>query len=223
MAYAHGFIIRNTNAVNKQPTEVDGDIPESTNKKELDVTTADKICKDINNKKYPFADLIGEMDLDVYQIIRKLTKEASTKLHNQKENYDEALTQHELPQMQWCERCRLVAWFTVWDGVEDADHLELSLIVNTKDLGIASGQSPTTPEPMLEPELIREPEPTLEPESRPGTRAEKPLEPLALEATSTEQNPNGASSEPELDPELLEALGESTSDTPEFGERIHES
>ncbi|CAG5036619.1 unnamed protein product [Parnassius apollo] len=92
------------------------------------------------------------------------------------------------------------------EGVEDANHPELSLIVNTKDLGIASGQSPTTPEPMLEPELIPEPEPTLEPESRPETRAEKPLEPLALEATSTEQNPNGASSEPEFDPELLEAL-----------------
>ncbi|CAG5018315.1 unnamed protein product [Parnassius apollo] len=89
----------------------------------------------------------------------------------------------------------------------DADHPELSLIVNTKGLEIASGQSPTTPEPMLEPELILEPEPTLEPESRPETRAEKPLEPLALEATSTEQNPNGASSEPELDPELLDALG----------------
>ncbi|CAG4958298.1 unnamed protein product [Parnassius apollo] len=92
-------------------------------------------------------------------------------------------------------------------GVEDADHPELSLIVHMKDLGMASGQSPTTPEPMLEPELIPEPEPTLELESRPETRAEKPLEPLALEATSTEQNPNGPSSEPELDPELLEALG----------------
>ncbi|CAG4995643.1 unnamed protein product [Parnassius apollo] len=85
-----------------------------------------------------------------------------------------------------------------------------------KDLGIASGQSPTTLEPMLELELTSEPEPPLEPEFKPETRAEKPLEPLALEATSTEHNPNGESSEPELDPELLEAFGESTSDTPEF-------
>ncbi|CAG5050438.1 unnamed protein product [Parnassius apollo] len=103
-----------------------------------------------------------------------------------------------------------LSWFDTWEpetGVEDADHPELNLIANTKDLWIASGQSPTTPESMLEPELIPEPEPTLKPESRPETRAEKPLEPLALEATSTEQNTNGASSEPELDPELLEALG----------------
>ncbi|CAG4935530.1 unnamed protein product [Parnassius apollo] len=64
------------------------------------------------------------------------------------------------------------------------------------------GQSTTTPEPMLEPELTPEPELTLEPE----TRAEKPLEPLALEATLTKQNQNGESSEPELDSEFLEAL-----------------
>ncbi|CAK1586577.1 unnamed protein product [Parnassius mnemosyne] len=113
------------------------------------------------------------------------------------------------------------------EGVEDADQPELSLKNNAKDLGNSSGQCPTPsirePEPMPEPDLTPEPELAVEPVSRPETRTEKPLEPLALEATSLEQNPNDESAEPELDPELLEALGESTSDTPEFGERIHES
>ncbi|CAK1594726.1 unnamed protein product [Parnassius mnemosyne] len=113
------------------------------------------------------------------------------------------------------------------EGVEDADQPELSLKNNAKDLGNSSGQCPTPsirePEPMPEPELTPEPELAVEPVSRPETRTEKPLEPLALEATSLEQNPNDESAEPELDPELLEALGESTSDTPEFGERIHDS
>ncbi|CAG5033272.1 unnamed protein product [Parnassius apollo] len=55
-------------------------------------------------------------------------------------------------------------------------------------------------------EITPEPERASDPESRPETRAEKPLVPLALEATSTERNPNGESAKPELDPELLEAL-----------------
>ncbi|KAI8438859.1 hypothetical protein MSG28_011204 [Choristoneura fumiferana] len=102
------------------------------------------------------------------------------------------------------------------EGAEDVDQPGPNLIANANDGGNASGQSPapsiTGPEPMPEPDPTPEPEPALE-----------PVEPPVLEAVLTEQNPNGETAEPELDPELLDALGESTSDTPEFGEKIHES
>ncbi|XP_013172812.1 PREDICTED: uncharacterized protein LOC106121639 [Papilio xuthus] len=55
------------------------------------------------------------------------------------------------------------------------------------------------PEPVVEPELAPDPDPDPLPDTR------------------------GESGDPQLDPDILEALGESTSDISEFGEKIHES
>ncbi|CAG5045139.1 unnamed protein product [Parnassius apollo] len=85
------------------------------------------------------------------------------------------------------------------------------------------GRVPQHLSPCWSPSLHRNLSPHWSQESRPEIRAEKPLEPLALEVTLTEQNPNGESSEPELDPELLEALiQDSVRDETLFGNKLSE-